>query len=741
MISYKRIKTLVWLIPVSFSIVISGCISGKTGMPPEKKYMVQVSGEAEKVDQTDQKPSAPPEEKRPVDADKPQPQRPEKELEEAADAARQAAASGEKEKGKEKAGGPSPEAADTDADAGETAGTITLNFDNADLYEVIRVMADILGINYIVDPGVSGRVTIHTAGKIKRSQLLPVFYRILDLNGLTAVKQDGIYNIIKSSEAAQYASEAIINPSDTTGFVNSEKTIQIVSLAHISAEEVTTLIKPFISANGTIVTEKRSNTIIIVDRHANMPKLKKLIDVFDVNVFAKFDHAFYPLDNIAAKEAADILGAVFNSKGMKEVITFIPVERTNTVIAISEREAAFKNVKTLLDKIDTYHEQGEPRIYVYPVKNGQAEELSDLLHAVFEKAEAKDEKTDIAKIRQAEQEKEKETEKEKTEIFPKEEKKRPEVKQTDLSTSKNYTASASLQGEVRITPDTIRNTLIIEALPADYKIVERILNRVDILPRQVLIEVVIAEVTLNDDLKLGIEWSYNSESTSGDDEITANLNETGLSFKWGISDKLTSDLSAFAQDSNVNIISSPRILASDNKEAKINVSTQVPVATTEYNYDDDGQSVLETTIQYKDTGVILSVTPHINERKLVTMELSQEVSEIGEDVTVGDGTYSSFSSRTVDTTLTVRSNQTIVIGGMMKESRTKSKSGLPFLSRLPVFGFLFGKDHDENYKTEMIIVITPRVITDLYEVDEITRDFKNRVNSVIKEFSPSNDNL
>jgi general secretion pathway protein D len=184
----------------------------------------------------------------------------------------------------------------------------------------------------------------------------------------------------------------------------------------------------------------------------------------------------------------------------------------------------------------------------------------------------------------------------------------------------------------------------------------------------------------------------------------------------------------------VNILSSPHILASDNKEAKIDVSSEIPVGSTEYKYTSGEEPVFETTIEYRDTGVMLSVTPHINERGLVTMDINQEVSEKGDDFQVAGKWYPSFDKRIIQTTLTVKHGQSIVIGGLIRDKGEEGVAGAPCLINIPVVQYLVGTESESTEKTELIILITPHVIVSLDDVDVVTEEFKSKVGNVIKEF-------
>jgi len=294
--------------------------------------------------------------------------------------------------------------------------------------------------------------------------------------------------------------------------------------------------------------------------------------------------------------------------------------------------------------------------------------------------------------------------------------------------------SGTLRGEINITADEIRNTLIIEAIPADYRVIKDILGQIDVLPRQVLIEVMIAEITLDKSTEMGIEWTYvKGDGNLSTSLLDASLGSAGFKYTIGMADRWTSALSFLASNDKVDILSAPSVLASDNKEAKIEISKEIPVASSEYTYTSGEDPLLETSIEYRDTGVILAVTPHINERGLVTMEVSQEVSELSTYVNVGSGEYPSFTKRLVETSLTVKHAQTIVIGGIIQETISDESSGAPWLIDIPIIRYLFGKETKKVTKTELIILITPHVIVSLEDVDAVTEEFKSKVGDVIKK--------
>ncbi|MFH0731105.1 MAG: type II secretion system secretin GspD [Pseudomonadota bacterium] len=619
---------------------------------------------------------------------------------------------------------PAPSPADVDSASG-----IVLNFDDADLYEVIRTLADMLGFNYLVDANVGGKVTIHTAGKLSKAQLFPVFYHILDVNGLTAVRaEDGnLFKIMKIKDAARApiishegASEDGL-PSIAQG---DRMVIQIISLKYISAQEMSKLLTPFISATGTIVEHEASNALLVVDKVTNIGKVLKMVDSFDIDLFDRVYHRFYEVRYTDVEKMVPLLNEVLGAYGgsAKQTIRLLPIARLNTLLVISQNQNAFETIEGLIDQLDVASHTSTPSIFVYSVRNGQAEELGTLLNDVFNGRTRKD-------ARKAGSEKKESDEKRPVaNVFAKKE---AVSIPAGAETGQKGTASigsGTLRGEVQITPDTVRNALIIEAYPSDYKIIETVLSRLDVLPRQVLIEVTIAEITLDESTKLGIEWTYVKGKGRLDTSLlSATLGDAGLGYVIGMTDRWKNTLTALATENKVNVISSPSILASDNKQASINVSTEVPIASAEYQFDSGNNGVLQTNIQYRNTGVILTVTPHINEFGLVNMTVSQEVSTVSGGVDVGGKTYPSFKKRLVTTDLTVNSSQTIVMGGLMTDERENVDNGVPLLSRVPFLGAMFGTKNKLNSKLELILLITPRVVTSLEDVDVISTEFKTRV--------------
>ncbi len=605
---------------------------------------------------------------------------------------------------------------------------MVLNFEGADLKEVIRTLAEILEINYLIDPGIQGVVTIHTAGRLAPGDLRPLFFRILQAYGLTALREGNLYHIVKSTEASRMPLTTEKGVMGVSG--EKKKTIiQIIPLSFVAANEMGKILSSFVSTEGAIVTEPESNTLLVVDSKDNIKKILELVNVFDADMFDRIEHRFYTLEHMDAEEMARMLTDVFTTYGVhrEEEVKFFSIRRLNLLVVMSAEKRVFNKVSDFIEKMDVPDLDTDPKLYVYFVKNGKAGELGELLNNVFslDSSEKKDETQDLYDAKEDYQAKapgpEKEGEKEQGKASVK-------SSRHEKAGAKSY-GRGGLEWNIRVTADEIRNALVIEAAPKDYRIVETILNRLDVLPRQVLIQVIVAEITLDNSDELGMEWEL-FEDGSGDLEtslISAYMGLGGLKYVIGETDRWRATLAAKASENKLDVLASPTILASDNKEAKIDISTEVPIPSSQYQRETSTYPILETNIQYKDTGIILQVTPHINENGLVSMDIDQEVSEQSGYIAVSqEQELPSFYKRSVNTSLTVKHGQTIVIGGLIREKEEAGFSGVPCLGSVPVLQYVFGRKKNSNSKTELILLITPQVIDSLEDIDAVTDEFKKK---------------
>jgi general secretion pathway protein D len=622
----------------------------------------------------------------------------------------------------------------------QLGGGLSLNFDQAGISEVITAFAEMLKINYMVMADLHGQVTIQTSGVLASDDLLGLFYQILQANGLTAIKDGDLYKIVPFKEAARVLPD--IRTGSLEGVAASPGVlIQVVPLKYINSPEMIKILTPFLSTEGSIIANDSSRTLVIVDQRLNLLKAMQLIATFDVDLFANIKYRFFQPRNVTSKDILPLLTKFMGlyNKNAKEEIEFFSLDKINSILVITASDRLLARVDELMNELDKPSQEAESHIYIYFLKNSQAGEMSELLSAIFTATVAGEKAADKG--------------------GPQAEKAaaaggaNPFAAKPAGATSQAAAApvatpvksvnlgdfgGGSLRGQVKISKDEIRNALIIEAIPADYQIIEKVLLRLDIMPRQVLISVKVVQVQLDDSLNLGVEWSFN-KANSGLINNPSTLNAgvsnfwnltggsvTGLKYLIGETNQWNASLSALATNNKVNILSSPSVLASDNKAAKIEIATEIPVASSVSTYD-SSVSKTQTEIQYRTTGVLLDVTPHINEYGLVSMEVSQEVSDAADAVSVGGASYPAFLKRSVKTTLTVNDGQTVVIGGLISEKKSNNDSGVPWLSQLPLLGWVFGNTADKVSKTELVILITPRVVANLADVDAVTREFSRKL--------------
>ena len=613
---------------------------------------------------------------------------------------------------------------------------VVFNFDNADLYEVIRVMAEILKINYIVDPRVRGVVNIHTVGQIPFEDVFPIFQSILRLNGATAIKKDNVYEIVPFGDAKKL----YVPPSTTQDpaklTVEERYTTQIIMLKYIPVAEVSKLIKPFLSDGADIIEHPPQNILILNDLASNVRKSLDIINLFDVDLFTDMKVRIYPVLNADVTEIAKEMERIFASfevstkSGRGVGITFTAIARINSLLVISSIPNIFEKVEAWLKELDKTPAEGTKLgVFVYYVQNGKAKDLADVLTQIF--------------------------------VAPKE--KKPEFREKVVTpeptprgvrpttpapaASPKEEAAAVPEGEINIVVDEANNALVIRAFQRDYRAIIETIKKLDIYPKQVLIEVMLAEITLDDTTQFGIEWSrFLSSQPPNAQEVVLGARPpadpfstalTAIGIRYSIVElggRVSAAIRAAATRGRLKVISSPHIIASNNKEAKIQIGSSQPILTSTYTTTATASTnVVEGTIEYKDVGIILTVTPRISDGGLVSMEISMEDSTV-DTTTLGNLTsVPVFGKRTAKTVLSISEGQAIVIGGLIQDSKNVTRSGIPLLSRIPLLGALFGTQEYITDKTELILLMTPHIITDQLQSDTVTREFRNKVEGIRKE--------
>ncbi len=627
-----------------------------------------------------------------------------------------------------------------------------LNFDNADLYEVIRVMSEMMKISYIVDPRVKGVVNIHTTGQISTEEVFPIFQGILKLNGATAVKKGNIYEIVPFGDAKK--SHGAYSTGRDAGRTDEERyTIQIIPLKYVPVSEVAKMLKPFLSDGADIVEHPPSNILIIGDVATNVRKSMGIIEMFDLDIFGDMRVRLYPILHSDVNEIAKEMERIFSSfdvsikSGRGVGITFTPITRINTLLVVSSIPGIFEKVDTWLKELDRRPGVGtQMSVFVYYVQNGKAKDLAEVLKQVYvptKRTEAKPGSPVATTTTPAAQQ-------------------RSQRPGTAPETPPAAPAGGGgvPEGEINIVVDETTNALLIRAYQRDYIFILETIKKLDLYPKQALIEVLLAEVSLDDSYKYGLEFSTFQDSfTKGGTNYPYTIGAGGTSFlglvpaakdfssglRYAIdaSGRLQAAIHAAAVANKLKILSSPHVLASNNKEARIQIGSSQPILTNTYTTAAAATfatGVVEGTIEYKDIGIILTVTPRISDGGLVTLEINVEKSDVNASaLPLGNlQNVPVFSKKTAKTTLSITEGQSIVIGGLIEESKSTSSTGIPFLSKIPILGALFGYKTYEKVNTETLLMLTPRIITDVDQSNAVTAEFREKVRAIKIELERRN---
>lgn len=633
---------------------------------------------------------------------------------------------------------PAPEL--TVAGAGAADG-ILLNFDNADIYEVIEVIAATLNINYIIDPQVKGVVNIRSGEKIPLGQLFVIFKKILNINGLD-IRNEGDYYFVYPSKSASALS--VYGPDQTGTLKDSPRMVmQIIPIMHLASSEAVKLIEPYLSAQGSVFNMDSHNILIVNDFESKVIDTLSILSRLDVSPLATLRVRLIRIEKAPLfdlrDELREVLGAMGINKKEFESVSVIPLERVSSLLLVSKNDQLLDSVDGWVKELDVIPTQGRDSLSIYNVRNSVASDLVELVTSLISEQSADTKKTESKTTT-------KDTEK-----------KEPNAKSTPKSTKKTTTKtktgvnapveSLRFAGEPALFADDTRNVILIRALPADYSRLVKLLEKLDNLPRQVLIEVMVAEVQLSETFELGIEWALKNNKLKINDSVYKQtvatsglgLNTSGLSYSvFNSVDDVVGLLNALATDNDVSIMSSPQILVLNNEEAEVNVGDQVPIVTSSTQREtidtDLTQPIVDKTIQYKDTGTILTVTPRINYNGMIILDINQEVSSVAAGLTTEGVNSPTIATRKLKTKLAVKDGQSILMGGLIKKDVNMSNTGVPLLKDIPGLGWLFKYQKETTTKTELMVMITPYVIESEDVLDQYLAQFKEKMDGVRKEF-------
>jgi general secretion pathway protein D len=603
----------------------------------------------------------------------------------------------------------------------------SLVFNNADLVQVIQVIANLLRLNYTLDPNVKGAVTITTMGDISSADLMQILQTVLRINGAAAIQTGNLWQIVPLKSAHQIPIP-IEHPGEKPLSAGDEMVTEIIPMQFVSAGDMTKILKEFLSDAGSIVSHDRGNILILTDASRNMARLLDLIRTFDSDALQNKRVQLFTVKNNSVRAVIEDLKNIFSAYAMSEkesAVRFLPLDRLNAILVVAPSPAVFDTVQQWIDRLDQPAHAAGIRNYVYHVQYAKAENIRSMLAELYGSAITSSAPgvlpaagaisttagmspstllSQATKPEQAKQERE----------------------------------TFGFQGNIKVVADTTNDMLIIQATPQDYELIEQTLRQIDIMPREVLIEAQIFTVDLSHDFSLGIEYTLQQRGTA------PNGNKPLASFTGGVLSGSSVIMNAGARElfatitssenrTRAKALSSPSILATDNQEARVQVGVSIPTLSSS-GYTPGSTSAIINTIQNVDTGVILSVTPHISASGLVGMKITQEVSSPVPAPAGVPNISPSINRSSATTTFVVKDGETVAIAGIISENKSLTRTRIPVLGDIPVLGAAFGSTNYTNKRSELVIFITPHVVTTIDQSKIMTDALREEMKKLRKDF-------
>ncbi|MFC1838707.1 type II secretion system secretin GspD [Thermodesulfobacteriota bacterium] len=589
---------------------------------------------------------------------------------------------------------------------------VTIDFDDVDIALFIKFISELTEKNFLIDNNVKGKVTIISPTKITVDEAYRVFESVLEVNGFTTVESGSIIKIVPAMDARSKDIETRFQKD--SGVPEDRVVTQLIPLKHASPGELQKILSSFISKTSVMASYEPTSMLIVTDVLSNITRLMEIVEALDIPGTGE-EITVLPLKHANAPKIASSLNTVFKTlvqPGRNKIPTspspnviIVPDERTNTLIIIASEVDTLK-VRELVNLLDKVIPKGDSDIHVYYLQNANAEELSSVLTSIPTNESPKN-KQGIAPV---------------------------------LSSK-----------DIQIVADKPTNSLIITAGKDDYAILEEVIKKLDIPRRMVYIEALVMEVSMSSELELGVQMlggdmgqdvSVFGGSTPGGnnfpsvDTTTGTVNlPTGLTLgvlgnTITIGDLTFPDIGAvvraYATDSDLQILSTPQIMTIDNEEAEIKVVDKVPFISR-LDTTNTGSGIAYSNYDFEEVGVILNITPQINQERFVRLKISQEVSQIvSKDVNNQPTTL----KRQANTTVTIRDGQTIVIGGLIDEKDNSTNYRVPWLSRIPILGYLFRSKTKSLDKKNLYIFITPHIIENPEEANVMYEDKKGHIDTI-----------
>ncbi len=593
---------------------------------------------------------------------------------------------------------------------------VELNYEQAELRLILEELASALDITLVIDPTIDAQVSIRTSPNrpLQRDDIWPLIRLLTRDAGVILERAGDVYNArrVNSNLTAEIATP------DTLGDGTAARVMQVTPLVYVSTDSVIQAITPLLEPNGTVNQLGNSNLLLITGSEFELERVNQLLMLIDADPFSNQGMRLYQLGNANATEVATELEEILQMiEGPNPAYQVKGIERINALLVTAPAARGFEEIGRWVQILDADSQEQVEQLFTYRVKNLVAQELADTLSEVFEDDDepvfnqARNQNNSVLN---------------RPALFPEGgQEAELEVRAVELSDGVSATvvgssaasgAAVSANLSVKIVADAATNSLLIRSTARDYRQLLTTISQLDAVPLQVMVNAVIAQITLNDSTRFGVDWSriandatLNPISTTTTSSFMPAQGLGGLMFSKGFLDgaaRVEATLEAIAANNDVRLLARPSLSVSNNQEGEIQIGADVPVEA--------GQSIstggiATTNIQYRPTGIELYITPQINSDGVVNLIIRQVLSSVDTGASgVNDNPV--FNNQEISTTVVVRNGENVVLGGLIQNDIESLNTGVPGLNRVPLLGNLFSYRQESQERRELFIVLRPEII-------------------------------
>ncbi len=595
---------------------------------------------------------------------------------------------------------------------------VILNFTDVDISTMVKFISDLTGKNFVMDEKVKGKISVYSPAKLSNEEAFNVFTSVLELKGFTLIQAGKVYKIVPTSSAKQSGTRLYSSKEKIP--VNESYVARVITLENIPAQDAVTFLLPIISKDGHVSAFGASNMLLVVDSSINIQKLIAIIEVIDAEKRRDLPEVVY-LKNAGAENVAKVLQDWAGSKSAKQPgqaasalgTTIVPDIRLNAILVFGA-EKDKEEIRKLVALVDVAPPTSSGKVNVYYLENADATEIAKVLDGVVKGTTA----------------------------------------QAQSAQGGAPQGSPFDGGKVTITPDKATNSLVIMASPTDYQNLLQVIQKLDRKRRQVFVQALIAEVSLDRLKALGVQWgaigggATKTATVAGTYDpqgvissvlgAVAALQQSGITIPdltTGTPLNFAVALKALETNGILNVLSTPSIMTSDNKEAEIFVGENVPFRGS-ITYNTSLQNSPQQSIERKDTGITLKLTPQISEGEYVKMDIYQEISAVKDSTSTGAAADITTTKRSAKTSVVVKDQDTVAIGGLIQDKDQDVISKVPLLGDIPLLGWLFKSKSTTRQKTNLLILLTPRIIKNSDDLNDISQQMKKSFNDSAKKGEP-----